>query len=309
MKRRVDLNALQTFAATVHAGSMAKAAVTLGIPKSTVSRHLAKIEAAMGLRLVRRAANGIEPTVEGQILFDRIADSIALLQSSSKTALTGLTTSECYESLKPLRIRSPQVFGRGFLPELFSAALQKFPSLRLDLTLTDRIFDPDDEAYDINFCVGIDVPHQLDAWQLGYLEAKLYASPSYLQRNPVTLPADLSRLNLITVPCAAEVPGSLLLTSERGETATPQSSPLVVVNDNETIAHLAEAGFGLGRLPAFFARRFVASGALMPVLPQWHVDRHRIVVAAKRGYRQPIVQSFIEFAATQLSRKLAAEAL
>ncbi|MGL5839132.1 MAG: LysR family transcriptional regulator [Sphingorhabdus sp.] len=307
MKRQFDLNALQTFAVAVHKGSMAKAAAVLGLPKSTVSRHLAKIEEAMGTSLIQRVPHGIEPTVQGKLLFDRIADSVLSLQASSATMLFGSDQRNNYDTLKPLRVRAPIVFGRGFLPDLVAEAMVKFPALRFEIALTDRIFDPSDDAYDINFCVGIDIPFEMESWPLGYLKARLYASPDFIARQPINKPDDINESPLITIPCTTDAASILTLTSQQGQRISVASKPLAVVNDNAILLHLAKAGHGICRLPAFLAAPHLKAGTLVDVLPDWWVDRHRIFLAVKRGYRQAVVQDFIEFAASTLSRKLSHE--
>jgi DNA-binding transcriptional LysR family regulator len=307
MKRSLDLNALQTFAVAIHKGSMAKAAIELGLPKSTVSRHLSKIEQAMGVSLVRRVPQGIEPTVEGKLLFDRIADSVSSLQALGAIPLSGDSWVHDYEPFKPLSIRAPMVFGRGFLPDVIDCAISKFPALRFELTLTDRFFDPGDDAYDINFCVGIEVPFEMEVSLLGYLDARLYASPAFLSTRPIETPDDLNNSPLITIPCVADALTALSLTSDRGQCVSLSTNPLVVVNDNAIILHLAEAGHGICRLPAFVAASAVKANNLVEILPGWTVDRHRVALATKRGYRQPIVQAFIDYASEKLSHHLSAE--
>jgi LysR family transcriptional regulator, regulator for bpeEF and oprC len=304
MKPRYDLNALQTFAVALHSGSMAKAALVLNLPKSTISRHLAKIEHTAGVTLIRRVPHGIEPTLEGKLLFDRIADSISALQASTATAPSEEIGKHSFQSFKPLRIRAPVVFGSEFLPPVISDAIRKFPELRYDLVLTGRFFDAADEAYDINFCVGIDVPFDMESWPLGQLEAKLYASPDYAKSHPINSPYDLAKCTLITTPCPADTTSTLTLTSPLGQRVSLNTPPAVVTNDNSIILHLVQEGQGIARLPAFLAAPYVTQGVLEPVLPDWTVDRHQVMIAAKRGYRQPVVQAFLEYAASKLSQAL-----
>jgi DNA-binding transcriptional LysR family regulator len=304
MKPRYDLNALQTFAVALHSGSMAKAAIVLNLPKSTISRHLAKIEHTAGVALIRRVPHGIEPTLEGKLLFDRIADSISALQASTATGPSDKAGNQSFRSFKPLRIRAPIVFGGKFLPPVISGAIREFPELRYDLVLTGRYFDAADDAYDINFCVGIDVPFDLESWPLGQLDAKLYASPDYARTHPISTPYDLAKCILITTPCPADTASTLTLTSPQGQRVSLNTPPAVVTNDNSIILHLAQEGQGIVRLPAFLAAPHVKLGSLMPILPEWTVDHHQVMIAAKRGYRQPVVQAFLEYAASKLSQAL-----
>jgi DNA-binding transcriptional LysR family regulator len=305
MERLFDLNALQTFVTTVRLGSMAKAATALGIPKSTISRHLAKVEKAMNVVLIRRLPNGIATTVAGQILFDQTVAGISAIRSSYQRAGTDHPGDHAYRSTPPLRIRAPIVFGRGFLPGIIASAARLYPGLRLDVTLAERIFDPDDESHDINFCVGIDVPSHLESWILGHLEAKFYASPAYLATIAISKPDDLQQARVLTLKCPPNAPSLITLLKDDGQSAAINVFPFLQSNENAILLQAALDGLGVCRLPEFLARPHVSDGSLINLLASWTAARHIVSISAAKGFRQPSVQGFIEFAATQLSTELA----
>ena len=68
--RRVKLHDLHVLMAVVQAGSMNKAAALLHTTQPAVSRSVAELERTMGVRLLDRNAQGVEPTAYGRALLD-----------------------------------------------------------------------------------------------------------------------------------------------------------------------------------------------------------------------------------------------
>src|SRR5215204_1022444 len=66
--RRLKLRDLHILLAVAQSGSMGKAAVDLSISQPSVSKAIAAVEHAIGLRLLDRGTQGIEPTIYGRAL-------------------------------------------------------------------------------------------------------------------------------------------------------------------------------------------------------------------------------------------------
>ena len=69
--RRFRFRDLHVFFTVVRHGSMAKAAVELGVAPPTVSEVIADLERALGVRLLERGPKGAEPTLYGRALLKR----------------------------------------------------------------------------------------------------------------------------------------------------------------------------------------------------------------------------------------------
>jgi DNA-binding transcriptional LysR family regulator len=69
--RRLRLRDLHVFHAVVQHGSMAKAAAQLGVSQPAVSEVIADLEHALGVRLLDRSSQGVEPTMYGDALVKR----------------------------------------------------------------------------------------------------------------------------------------------------------------------------------------------------------------------------------------------
>jgi DNA-binding transcriptional LysR family regulator len=300
VERHFDLNALYSFAMVAYLGSISKAASALELPKSTVSRHIAKLEEQAGFAVVNRQRTGVTLTLEGQRLYDATADSIANIRSAQHELLP-FVLGNSHAAIKPIRVRAPIVFGRGFLGDVIAHSCAKFPAARFSLVLTERIFDPEDDRFDVSFCVGLEVPDRLEAWALGYLEAKLYASPSYAASNAVITPGDLAGCNLLTNQFDWHGQSTWRLNNTQKQSHTIHFAPKLQATDNFILLQAALVGVGICRLPEFIAQEHVSSGALIAILPDWHVDRHEVTIAAKRGYKEPQLREFLDYCASALA--------
>jgi len=154
--RRLKLRDLHVFCTVVRRGSMAKAASHLGVSQPAVSETVAELEHMLGVRLLDRRPNGIEPTVYGRalvkrstIVFDELKQGINDIECLADPA-TGEVRIGCAEAfasavLPPILQRFSQAHPRVFLhlKPLVTPTLD-FPELRarsLDVVLA-RIVRP-----------------------------------------------------------------------------------------------------------------------------------------------------------------------
>jgi DNA-binding transcriptional LysR family regulator len=127
--RRLKLRDLHILLSVVQRGSMAKAAAELAISQPAVSKAIADMEHAVGLRLLDRSRNGIEPTAYGQalikrglVIFDELKQSVAELEF-----LADPTAGE-------LRIGSTEGIAAGLLPAIIERFSREYPRVHLDVT-------------------------------------------------------------------------------------------------------------------------------------------------------------------------------
>jgi DNA-binding transcriptional LysR family regulator len=71
IERRLKLHDVRVLMSVVQAGSMSKAAERLGTAQPALSRSIAELEHALGVRLLDRSPRGVEPTAYGRALMKR----------------------------------------------------------------------------------------------------------------------------------------------------------------------------------------------------------------------------------------------
>src|SRR6266545_3666703 len=122
--RRLKLSDLRLFHAVVQLGGMAKAAAHLNISQSGVSKAIASLEHTLGVRLLERHPQGVEPTVYGQVLlkggiavFDELKQSVKQIEF-----LADPTAGE-------LRIGCTEPLAAAFVPTVIDGLLRQYPRI------------------------------------------------------------------------------------------------------------------------------------------------------------------------------------
>lgn len=172
----LDLQQLSSFLAVVRAGSFVAAAQATGLSKAAISRHVAELEAQLGVRLLHRTTRRLSLSDDGQTFHGRALELVAAIEE-----LEAETASSGGEAMGRLRINAPLTFGNLHLAPLWPRFIAANPKVSLDITLNDRVVDLVDEGYDIAIRVTNRLDPQLLSRRLASSRMVLCASPGYLQ--------------------------------------------------------------------------------------------------------------------------------
>jgi DNA-binding transcriptional LysR family regulator len=131
--RRLKLRDLHVFSTVVQHGSMAKAARHLGVSHPAVSEVIADLERALGVRLLDRSAQGIEPTIYGGALLKRSVAVFDELKQSIRDIefLSDATTGE-------VQIGSMEAPWFTLLPDVIRQFSQQYPRIEVHTDLVDH---------------------------------------------------------------------------------------------------------------------------------------------------------------------------
>ncbi len=260
-----DLHLLTVIAQT---RSLTQAARRLGISKASVSTRLRELERLVGMSLVRRTTRSVTLTAAALQLVDDTQASFTRIEQSFEQVrdLAGRPGGV-------LRITAPVALGRQRIAPSVPDFLRRFPEIRLELDLSDRLVNVAQEGFDLAVRHARSIPDTYIARVLCESRSLLVASPDYLQRrgSPEN-PADLARhdclLYLRDGPAQSwsfEKVGS----RRRGERLSiPVGGPLKA-NNSEVLRAAIVGGLGIGLLPDFSLSDELESGALQPVLADW----------------------------------------
>jgi DNA-binding transcriptional LysR family regulator len=126
--RRLKLNDLHVLMAVIQSGSMGKAAAQLHTSQSAVSRSVADLEHALGVSLLDRGPQGIEPTKYGRALLDCGVAVFDDLRQGVKTIdfLADPATGE-------IRIGGNEAIIAGLLPAVFSQLRRRYHGIAIDV--------------------------------------------------------------------------------------------------------------------------------------------------------------------------------
>ena len=253
-----------TFVRVVEAGSFAAGSRLLGVPKSTLSRAVTRLEDEMRVKLVRRSARPLALTDAGDAFFQRVAPLVADLRDAMAT----LADVERVPR-GALRVTAPAGVGEGVLGELLVRFSTRYPQIQLDVDLSGRVVDLARDGYDVAIRTSTRLPDSsLVARKLARIELRLYASPAYLARRgtPMTVGELAEHDGLLFRPPDARAPWSATGPGAGGD--APRA-PRIIANDFHFLRAALRAAGGVGLLPSFLATDDVMAGRLTRVLPEW----------------------------------------
>lgn len=259
---------MAVFARVVEAGSFSAAARQLGLTPSAVSRQVARLEAALRVRLLERTTRKLRPTDTGAAVYQRCQ---ALVGAARE--VWALSDAQQAEPAGLVRMSVPKAVGRQLVHPLVPAFLQRYPQVDVQLLITDRTVDLLEEPIDLALRVTDTPPPGLAGRPLAVLEHRVCASPGYLaERGMPAQPQDLAQHACMAL---GEDERDRHWRFERpGEAATVPVRGRYTANHSEVRLEAALAGLGIASLPGFAARAAIARGDLVPVLPDWRHVTH-----------------------------------
>lgn len=249
-----------TLAAIVREGGVRAGAARLGMPRSTVSRHLTELERAVGARLIVRTSRRFRVTDLGRALVEQAHRIEEVVRGSEQLIRRSAT-----EPTGTLRVAVAPLLGEALLPALISSYLQRYPRMRVELHIASEYVDLRRANIDLALRQG-PLPDATDlfAVRLGTSVTGCYAHPRYLAaRGTPRRIADLAAHHCIVVGGSERASWAF---RERGRDVAIDVAPRVRVNDYRIAGALAASGAGIARLAKFYAAGRVASGELAPVL-------------------------------------------
>ncbi|MCS3805751.1 DNA-binding transcriptional LysR family regulator [Chromobacterium alkanivorans] len=304
----MDLNDLYLFAQVVQQQGFTAAAELLGIPKSRVSRRVAKLEASLGVRLLQRSSRRLSLTDAGQALYQHCVAMIAEAQAGSEAVRTRLL-----EPSGTVRLSLPVMIAEQALAQLLPRFMLRYPKIRLVVQATNRRIDLLSEQFDVavrSVDMGLDSSSLVQA-RLCTVPWCLQASPAYLaQTGPIETLAALAAADALFYAPASEQEQLWRLIGPAGQQA---KVPLRVRLQSDSLPLLKQiglAGQGVLALPLHACAAELKAGSLQMVLPDWRLERGPLVVLfpSRRGLA-PAVRAVVSFLQTELPHCLAAPEL
>ena len=180
-----DLDALLVFGKVVESRSLSKAASLLGMPKSTVSRKLTKLESDLGIKLLRKNTHQLTVTDLGEQVY---AHAVNILAEAN--GVRALVEGSKQEPQGELRVAIPVFVGIDYASRVGAMFLQRHPHSRLDIRLVDDVVHPIKDGFDVVFGTGPLQDSMLIARKVFSLEMFLCASPDFVGQlaEPITAP-------------------------------------------------------------------------------------------------------------------------
>jgi DNA-binding transcriptional LysR family regulator len=173
-----NLTGMMIFAQVVQSGSFSKAADTLGMSKSSVSKKITFLEDRLGVRLLNRTTRKLSLTEVGQVFYER-CERIMSEAEEAELAITRLQD----EPRGHLKISAPVSFGIKHLGKPLATFMSQYEDLSVEVSLNDRFVDIVEEGFDMAIRIGRLPDSSLIAKKIGVSRLLVVAAPSYLEKH------------------------------------------------------------------------------------------------------------------------------
>jgi DNA-binding transcriptional LysR family regulator len=295
---------MEVFMRVVQAGSFARAARSLALSPSAISKLIARLESRLGTRLIIRTTRTLQLTPEGETYYGRALKVVADIDETERIVSHGGVAPPSGK----LRVNASIPFAVRHIVPLVPAFLAAYPLVELDLFLSDGLVDLIEDRSDVAIRVGPLRDSSLKARKLCEAPYVVVASPKYLKRHgtPET-PADLMRNNCLAFnlkPTLNEWPFL--------DPATRSVKPMPVkgnaqANNGETVRRLAIDGLGIARLASFHVRDDIERGRLVPILERFNPGDLQPIHAVFVGHEHLAtrIRAFVDFIADRIPRTVA----
>ncbi|CAD6533226.1 HTH-type transcriptional regulator DmlR [Paraburkholderia hiiakae] len=282
---------LNLFALVARNRNLAAAARELGVTPPAVSKRLAQLEQRLGVRLVNRTTRRLALTPEGELYLangSRILDELSELEQ--------LVTRSRGEPAGLLRVNASFGFGRAHVAPAVSAYVERFPSMKIQLQLTERPLSLQEEGFDLGIRFGEVPDARINARLLLKNRRIVCASPAYLKRHgKPSAPHDLTRHACIVLRENDSAYGTWHFSrGKRAETVKVDGA--LSSNDGSTVLRWALDGRGIVVRSQWEIGEHIARGELVPLLAEWalpNADIHAIYL--ERNKLSAKLRSFVEF--------------
>jgi DNA-binding transcriptional LysR family regulator len=289
------LTSMTVFVRVAEKGSFAAVAAEFDLSQTMVANHVRALETALGARLLDRTTRRHALTEIGAAYLERCRDVLASVHAADHVA----------EALRAvpqgtLRVSAPVSWGTHRLVPVVGAYMARYPEVRVELSLNDRVVDLAEEGFDCGFRSGDLADQRLIARPLQRTRMLVAAGKGYLRRHgtPRT-PRELGAHALLGfTPWGAE---PVLRFEQAGETVRVAVRGPLTINNGQALLAAALADIGVAVQADALLAPAIARGELVQLLPDWHLPERALhVVRLPEARPSAKLRTFVDFVVEQL---------
>jgi DNA-binding transcriptional LysR family regulator len=281
---------IQAFVKVVERQSFSAAAATLGLTPSAVSKLVTRLENRLGVRLLHRTTRRLALTSEGNDYFARARQILADMEE-----MEAAVTRSRASPRGSLHVNTSNAFGIYQLAPALPDFLARYPDIKVELSISDRITDLVAEGADVTIRTGRILDTTFTALKISEFERTICAAPAYLAQHGIPkAPAELADhvCIVLTSPASTQWP----FVSRDGVNQL-EIVPRVTTDSGEAALRLALSGAGIVRLGDVLVGEPIRRGLLVPLLTESHyiesLPLSALYLAGR--HRLPKVRVFLDF--------------
>lgn len=265
----LEPNDLLLFARVVDEGSFSRAAQRLEMPKSSLSRRIAGLEAQLGERLLLRTTRKLTVTDFGHSVLAHAHQITAEVD-----AALALTQHRQAEPSGRLRVSMAADFAIDVLEPVMAAFIARYPAISLEVDLSPRRVDLIGENFDLAIRMGeLSDDATLAARRLAVMSSGLYAAPAYLAKHGMP-PEPEALMEHATLRLLKRSGEPVVWRLERDGTQWEGTPPgRATANSPALLTRLALSGAGITMQSEHGAESYLRTGELVRVLPDWQLPK------------------------------------
>ena len=286
---------LDEFILVAELGHFSRAARRLGVSASHVSRQIAQLEDRLQTRLFNRSTRQCSLTEAGQTFYQHCQN----LQDARDEAFQAISDLSS-EPIGMLRMTCSVAYGEDFIMPLVNNFMQRYPKLRVDMSLTNQPLDLLHGQFDLAIRLGRLQDSRLVATRLAPRRMYLCAAPAYLEHHGA--PHSLSELPRHNCLIGSNDTWTFL---ESGREIPVRIQGNWRCNSGRAVLAAALRGFGLCQLPDYYVQEHLRNGTLRSLLPQ-HEPPHTGVWALypQQRHLSPKVRKLVDYLKTGLAERV-----
>ena len=254
----MELDGIEIFVKVVQAGSFSRAARLLGVPNTTVSAKVARLEKRLGVTLIQRTTRKLHITPAGRAYFERCVPALEAIENAEAQM-----TLAAPEPAGVLRITAPGDVAHGLLPPIVSRFLERYPRAKVEIMVANRVVDLVAEGVHLAIRAARLADSTLVARNFMPFSGGLWASAAYLKRKGTPhSPQDLAQHDGLLFARSFGQPPRLNDGRAKSEL---EFQARIAADDLETLRTFALRGKGIATLTDYLGRE----AGLVQVLPGW----------------------------------------
>jgi DNA-binding transcriptional LysR family regulator len=263
--RKLGFAEMNAFVAIAERFSFAKAAIHLGISRSTLSETIRGLEEKLGVRLLNRTTRSVALTEVGERLLAELRPALDSFEAAVESV-------NVFRD-KPgghLRLTVPRPAAKTVIEPVLSKFLAAYPAVSLEIITDSALTDIVRDRFDAGIRPGHRVGRDMIAVRVGEdARPMVVASPDYLRRHPrPKVPGDLQSHNCIRLRFASGAMQPWAF-EKRGKSMEVVVKGSLIVSDGDLAVRAALDGVGLARLPLSVIDAHIARKRLVPLLEDW----------------------------------------
>ncbi|MEM9709634.1 MAG: LysR family transcriptional regulator [Pseudomonadota bacterium] len=286
-----DLKPIRVFLEVAAQSSFAGAARTLRMTPASVTRIVARLEEDLGQQLLLRTTRQVSLTSAGAVVAARYTPILREFDRATQD----ITRANRPDRGK-LKISAPLSFGMRVLPELVDSFCLAYPSISLDVQMTDRLIDIVEEGPDLSIRISRPPTDKSTIWRkICQIPRYAVAAPDLFNRVPrPKSPEDLNAEHCLSYATSGEAEEWNF--SQNGARRSVRAGTHILSNNGDFLGNLVRSGLGIAVLPEFIVASDLAQGRVERVLPDWQVDPLWLTLFYP-PYEQlpPMVATFTDF--------------